>query len=155
MKSKLNTPGLKLAAAPVLVATRPSNTILIDNFNDGTAAGWDHTDLTGVGIFDASSGSYLIQSAVPIAINDPSVGTIESHYKRSLELPRFASGKIRCTVRANTYGTTVGFTIRDNENTESDYGFYGSTSFGTFYIERFEFDKNPDAPQTIIAMAAP
>jgi hypothetical protein len=155
MKRKLTAIGLTLAAATVLAASSPNNTILIDNFNSGNAAGWDHNDFTGVGIFDASSGSYLIESTVPIAIDDPSVGTIESHYKRSLELPRFANGKIRCTVRANTYGTTVGFLIRDNENTESDYGFYGSTSFGTFYIERFEFDKNPDAPQTIIAMAAP
>ena len=47
----------------------------------------------------------------------------------------------------------MGFLLRDNEETESDYGFYGSTSFGTFYIERFEFGAHPEAPQTIIAMA--
>ena len=155
MRHRLTTIGLTLASVIALGAAGPNNTILVDNFNDGNAAGWDQNDFTGVGVFDASSGSYLIESSVPIAIDDPSVGTIESHYERSLELPRFANGKIRCTVRANTYGTTVGFLIRDNENTESDYGFYGSTSFGTFYIERFEFDKNPDAPQTIIAMADP
>ncbi len=73
----------------------------------------------------------------------PNTGTADGI---SLSLPR---------IRANTDGTTIGFLIRDNENTESDYGFYGSTSFGTFYIERFEFDAHPEAPQTIIAMADP
>jgi len=147
--------GLVLATMIALVAASPHSTFLIDNFNDGDAVGWDQNDLTGVGVFDASSGSFVIESATPIAVDDPSVGTIESHWERSLELPRYANGKIRCTVRANTEGTTIGFLIRDNENTESDYGFFGSTSFGTFYIERFEFEKNPDAPQTIIAMADP
>jgi hypothetical protein len=155
MKRKLTAIALTLAAVIVLTAGGPNSTILLDNFNDGDAVGWDQNDLTGVGVFDASSGSYLIETAVPIAIDDPSVGTVESHYERSLELPRFANGTIRCTIRANTDGTTLGFLIRDNENTESDYGFYGSTSFGTFYIERFELDAHPEAPQTIIAMADP
>ncbi len=40
-----------------------------------------------------------------------------------------------------------------NDVTHTDYGFYGSTTFGTFYIERF--DGSQPSPQTIIAMADP
>jgi len=145
--------GLTLVAATVLAAG--GATFLIDDFNDGDADGWDQNDFTGVGIYDASSGSYLIESAIPIPVDDPSVGTIESHWVRSLEIPRFANGTVRGTIRANTDGTTLGFLLRDSEDTESDYGFFGSTSFGTFYIERFEFGAHPEAPQTIIAMADP
>jgi hypothetical protein len=155
MRRKLTSLGLALVAVTVLAAGASRSTILIDNFNDGDAVGWDQNDFTGLGVFDASSGAYVIESSDPIPVDDPSVETIESHWERSLEVPRFANGTLRATVRANTYGTTAGFTIRDNENAESDYGFYGSTSFGTFYIERFEFDAHPEAPQTIIAMADP
>lgn len=144
---------LTLAAATVLAAG--GSAFLIDNFDDGDADGWDQNDFTGVGIYDASSGAYVIESGIPIAVDDPSVGTIESHWLRSLEIPRFANGTVRGTIRANTDGTTLGFLLRDNEDTESDYGFYGSTSFGTFYIERFEFGAHPEAPQTIIAIADP
>lgn len=67
----------------------------------------------------------------------------------------FANGTMRGLIRANTYGTTIGFLFRESHETETDYGFYGSTSFGTFYIERFNLFENPAAPQTIIAMADP
>ena len=141
--------GLTLSAATGLAA---AGTLLIDDFDDGDAAGWDQTDFTGIGIFDASSGEYVMRSAAPIAVTDPSAGTIESHWERS-DSPRFSNGTIRGTVRANTYGTTAGFLMRDHDDPMRDYGFYGSTSFGTFYIERFQLDANP--PQAIIAMADP
>jgi hypothetical protein len=61
---------------------------------------------------------------------------------------------MRGLIRANTDGTTVGFSMRENDDVETAYGFWGSTSFGTFYIDRFDlFD--PNGPQTIIAMADP
>jgi len=147
--------GMSLVAAIALAAG--GNTFLIDDFLDGDAVGWDQNDFTGVGIYDASSGAYEIKSDedLPIPVDDPSAGSIESHWERSLEVPRYASGTVRGTIRANTDGTTCGFLLRDNEGTESDYGFYGSTSFGTFYIERFEFAAHPEAPQTIIAIADP
>jgi hypothetical protein len=150
MKRTSTSIGLTLIAA---TAVASADTFLIDDFADGDAVGWDQNDFTGIGIFDASSGRYVIRSAGAIAVSDPSVGTIESHWLPSLNVPLFGNGRIRGTVRANTYGTTAGFMLRDNENTETDYGFYGSTSFGTFYIERFQLDADP--PQTIIAMADP
>jgi hypothetical protein len=67
----------------------------------------------------------------------------------------FANGTMRGIIRANTDGTTVGFSMRENHEFETAYGFWGSTSFGTFYIDRFDLFSNPDAPQTIIAMADP
>ena len=153
MFRKWMTIGLLLLAATGLAAG--GSTFLFDDFADGDAVGWDQNDFTGVGIYDASSGAYLIESAVPIPVDDPSVGSMESHWERSLDIPKYASGTVRGTIRANTDGTTCGFLLRDREPTESDYGFYGSASFGTFYIERFEFGAHPEAPQTIIAMADP
>jgi hypothetical protein len=144
--------GLTLFAATGLAA---AGTFLLDDFNDGDAVGWDRNDFTGIGIYDASSGEYVIRAGGPIAVDDPSVGTMESHWERSLGAPQFTNGTMRGTVRANTYGTTAGFMLRDSDVTETDYGFYGSTSFGTFYIERFDLNAHPSAPQTIIAMADP
>lgn len=156
MRHELTKIGLTLAAVTVLAAASPNNTVLVDNFNDGNDVGWEHNDMTGgLGTFDASSGAYVISSSAPILVTDPSAGAIESHWVRSLSEHRFGNGTVRGTIRANTDGTTLGFLIRDNDTTESDYGFYGSTSFGTFYIERFELDARPDAPQTILAMADP
>jgi hypothetical protein len=88
-------------------------------------------------------------------VDDPSVGTQDADWARSEDRRKFANGTLRGRVRANTDGTTVGFLLRDSHETESDYGFFGSTSFGTFYIERFEFVAHPEAPQTILAMADP
>lgn len=145
---------LSLVAA-IAIAGDPHSTILIDDFNDGDFVGWDLNDFTGVGVLDASSGSFVIETTAPIPVDDPSVGAIESHWERSASVPRFANGTMRGTVRANTDGTTAGFLLRDNDGTESGYGFYGSTSFGTFYIDRYQFQANPEAPQTILAMADP
>ena len=146
------------ALALTLVATSGlagAGTFLLDNFNDGDAVGWGQNDFTGLGIYDASSGEYSFRTDSPIAVDDPSLGTVESHWERSLGAPEFANGTMRGTVRANTYGTTAGLLLRDDDMTASDYGFYGSTSFGTFYIERYDFYAHPEAPQTIIAMADP
>jgi hypothetical protein len=130
--------------------------ILVDNFNDGDSEGWIETDFTsGRGSFDASSGSYVLSTTEPIPIDDPSVGTLDADWERSEDNPRFANGTVRGIIRANTDGTTVGFLLRDSHDTESDYGFFGSTAFGTFYIERFELVAHPEAPQTILAMADP
>lgn len=132
------------------------STLVIDDFNDGDSEGWLENDFTGGrGMFDASSGSYVLETTEPIPIDDPSVGTLDADWEPSEGVPMLANGTMRGLIRANTYGTTIGFLFRESHETETDYGFYGSTSFGTFYIERFNLFENPDAPQTIIAMADP
>jgi hypothetical protein len=146
---------LAAVAATALAAGDPRRTILVDDFNDGDADGWVETDFTGVGVFYVHKGKYWLETIEPIPIDDPSVGTLDSDWEYSEHRPRFANGTVRGTIRANTYGTTVGFLMRDNHETESDYGFFGSTAFGTFYIERFELQAHPDSPQTILAMADP
>src|SRR5262245_46446834 len=93
--------GLFSLLALVVIAlseATPDGTILIDNFDDGLAANWDQNDFTGCGVFDASSGAYNIRSSCPIAIDDPSAGSIESHWLPSLSAPRFASGTFRATM---------------------------------------------------------
>ena len=146
--------GLTLVAATVLAAG--GSTILVDDFDDGDSAGWLENDFTGGrGSFDASSGAYVLETTEPIPVTDPSVGTLDADWLPSEGVPMFANGTLRGTIRANTFGTTIGFLFRESHETETDYGFYGSTSFGTFYIERFDLLGNPEAPQTIIAMADP
>jgi hypothetical protein len=146
--------GLSLLALTALAAG--GGVIRIDNFNDGDSEGWEENDFTGGrGSFDASSGAYVLSTTEPIPIDDPSVGTLDADWERSENNRRFAHGTMRGIIRANTFGTTVGFLLRENHGeSEHDYGFFGSTSFGTFYIERFDLS-DPDGPQTIIAMADP
>jgi hypothetical protein len=154
MMRKLAAIGLTLAAVIVLAAGDPNSTILVDDFTEGNDAAWEHEDTTlgtawGPGIYDASSGAYHLQSTGFVPVDDPNVGTIDAHWIPSLNAPRYSNGTLRGTFRADTQGTTVGFLLRANEETFTDYGFYGSSSFGTFYIERF------DQSQKIIAMADP
>jgi hypothetical protein len=146
---------LAFTAVAMLSAGDFGPTILIDDFNDGNADGWEELDFTGIGIFHVVRGQYVLETTEPIAIDDPSVGTLDADWVPSEDEPLFANGTIRGTIRANTHGTTVGFLMRDSHATESDYGFFGSTGFGTFYIERFEFGAHPENPQTILAMADP
>jgi hypothetical protein len=157
MFGKLCTLGLALATVTVATAAA-LNSVLIDDFNDGNDDGWSHMDYTegmpwGPAIYDASTGSYTIESAGPVPADDPNVGTIIATWEGSRNRPGFANGVIRGTVRANTPGTTAGLVLRANDEAHTNYGFYGSTSFGTFYIERF--DGSQPNPQTIIAMADP
>ena len=130
--------------------------ILVDDFDDGVSDGWEETDFTfGRGSFDASSGAYVLETTEAIPVDDPFVAALDADWEPSEDELRFANGTVRGTIRANTDGTTVGFLLRDSHETESDYGFFGSTSFGTFYIEHFSLAANPAAPQTILAMADP
>jgi hypothetical protein len=156
MNRKLAAIGVVLAVVTALSAGDFRHTFLIDNFNDGDSEGWEENDFTaGRGSFDASSGKYVLETTEPIPVDDPSVGTIDADWEEAEDNLLFGNGTMRGTIRANTYGTTVGFGMRENHDVETAYGFYGSTTFGTFYIERFSlFD--PEAPgQTIIAMADP
>lgn len=156
MVRKWTAIGLTLVAMTALGAGRGRHTILIDDFNDGVSDGWEETDFTaGRGSFDASSGSYVLKTTEPIPVDDPSVGALDADWELSEDQRRFANGTVCGTIRANTGGTTVGFLLRDSHETESDYGFFGSASFGTFYIEHFNLTANPNAPQTILAMADP
>ena len=134
--------------------------MLIDNFNDGDHEGWTELDFTtpgdgGPAIYDASSGALRVRSAGAIPITDPAAGAMNASWEASRIEPKFGNGVVRGTVRANTEETTAGYLLRANTDpgSDHDYGFFGSSSFGTFYIERF--DLNAASPQTILAMADP
>lgn len=148
----------RVAAGLLLPIAALAGTLLIDDFNDGNDSGWSHFDTTagtawGPATYDASSGAYLLEAAAPVPADDPNAGTIVATWEGARGKPQFADGAVRGTVRANTSGTTAGFILRANDETHTDYGFFGSSSLGTFYIERF--DGSLPAPQTIIAMADP
>src|SRR5262245_26261212 len=131
---------------------------LVDDFNAGNDDGWTRVDFTagvpgGPGSFDASTGAYRLSTAGAVPADDPSVGTVLSTWEGTRGNAAFGNGIVRGKVRANTQGTTAGFLLRasDSPGVEHDYGFFGSSSFGTFYIERFDHVNG----QTIIAMADP
>lgn len=154
MMRKFFTISLALFSVVLLTAAWHGGTILIDDFNDGDAAGWDLNDFTGVGVnYVNPAGEYVLESTVPIPVDDPSVGTVESHWEAAEGRPRFANGTLQGIIRANADGTTVGFTVRDNDDAETGYDFVGSTSLGTFYIDRYDLGADPNAPQTILAVA--
>lgn len=132
----------------------------IDDFNDGDDAGWSHLDFTagqpwGPATYDASSGAFTLQTAGAVPADDPLSGTIVATWEGSRGNEEFGHGVVRAIVRANTPGSTVGLLLRANDTpgSDHDYGFYASSSFGTFYIERFDITQDP--PQTILAMADP
>jgi hypothetical protein len=127
---------------------------LVDDFADGDDAGWTRIDFTGAAAFDAGSGAYRLRTAGPLPPDDPSVGTMAATWDGSADDAAFGHGVVGGTVRANTAGTTAGFYLRGNTtpSEDHDYGFYGSSSFGTFYIERFDITAGG---QTILAMADP
>jgi hypothetical protein len=150
--------GLAFIALVALPAGGPDHTITVDNFNDRDDDGWEHEDFTagmpwGPATYDARSRAYRLESSGFVPVTDPFVGTVDAHWERSVGQPKFSNGTLRGTFRANTDGSTVGFLLRANDEAGTDYGFYGSTSFGTFYIERYDAGADPAAPQTIIAMA--
>src|SRR3954471_14704636 len=152
--------GLAFLCAFLLTAAGGDPSALNDNFNDGDDDGWTHEDFTagmpwGPGIYDASSKAYHLQSTGVVPVTDPNVGTVDANWGGSHENPTFANGTLRGTFRADTEGSTVGFLLRSNDEKGTDYGFYGSTSFGTFYIERYDLSANPSAPPTVIAIANP
>jgi hypothetical protein len=157
MFRKLFLLGVALAISSAVWAAGGHRVIHVDNFNDGDDLGWSHMDLTpqGTAVYDASGGAYLLESTELIPADDLNVGTIIATWEPSRGRRLFANGTVRGKVRANAHGTTAGYLLRANDETHTDYGFYGSTTFGTFYIERFDATTNPDAPQTIIAMADP
>jgi hypothetical protein len=126
--------------------------IFVDDFADGDDAGWTHIDFTGIATFDASSGAYRLRTSDALPPDDPSVGTMAATWEGSRDNPAFGHGIVHGTIRANTEGTTAGYLLRanTNPNEDHDYGFFGSSSFGTFYVERFDIQAGG---QTIIAMA--
>jgi hypothetical protein len=153
MIRKLTFLGLSLIAVTAIAAG--GRAILVDDFNDGDAEGWKEADFTGGrGLFRVRRGAYHLKTTEPIPVDDPSLGTLDADWEFSEDEPLFANGTMRGLIRANTDGTTVGFSLRENHEFETAYGFWGSTSYGTFYIDRFELF-NPDGPQTILAMADP
>ncbi|MEX2139328.1 MAG: hypothetical protein WD894_08710 [Pirellulales bacterium] len=160
MKRMWTAIALMLLAVTALSAGEGRRTILIDNFNDGDSEGWEEFDITCLtgpcrGSFDAGSGEYVLETTEAIPVNEPTVGKLDADWAPAEDNPVFGHGTMRGTIRANTDGTTVGFALRENHEDRIHYGFFGSTSFGTFYIERFSFF-DPDARgQTILAMADP
>jgi hypothetical protein len=156
MKRIATAIGLAFVAVTLLAAGERNRTIPVDDFDDGDAAGWKEADFTGGrGTFFVEDGAYHLETTEPIPVDDPSVGTLDADWEASEDVPLFSNGVMRGTIRANTAGTTVGFSMRENHEFETAYGFWGSASFGTFYIDRFELFANPEAPQTILAMADP
>jgi len=125
---------LSLAAMRGAHAIEP---ILIDDFDDGDDVGWTHVDLTlgtpwGSGTFDATSESYVLQSAGEVGVGQ--LGILVSTWNTSDE-PLFNDGYLRARVRSDTPGTNVKLMLRADADAPTGY-FFGTTEFDEFSFFR-------------------
>lgn len=123
-----------------LVAVVPSSgeTVLFFNdFSDGNDNGWGHVDNTispwGPGVFDASSGSYILETTGTVPENPPGISdTVFSLWDVASD-PRFDNGFLRAKVHANTDGTTFMLLLRVTGG--NGYAFSGDTNFSISRVD--------------------
>jgi protocatechuate 3,4-dioxygenase beta subunit len=115
----------------LVVALAPqaySQTILIDDFDDGNADGWSIIDTTigepwGPGTFDASSGAYHFEGGgLAQAGGDSGLAIV---WDESSD-PTFRDGFVRAKVRSETLGGTAGILLRYSP--DNLYAFFGTTA---------------------------
>lgn len=96
----------------ILATQAFSQTIPIDNFNDG----WSMIDSTvgrpyGPGVFEDRSGAYHLETTGLVPPGTPGGGFLISTLDESSE-PVFSDGWLRTRVRAETEGTLVSLALR-------------------------------------------
>jgi protocatechuate 3,4-dioxygenase beta subunit len=131
--------GLGLLFVAALATQAFSQTILIDDFNDGNADGWTTRDRTvgrpwGPGTFDASSGAYQLEMA-SIAPGTPGRGYLASFWDQSSDSPMFSDGFVRAKVRVETLGSMGLLLLRISGNLDTGgnvYQFGPTTAFNGF-----------------------
>lgn len=117
--------------------------ILIDDFNDGNDKGWTHVDTTvgqpwGPGIYDASSGAYLLQGGSPAPPEDPADGLLLSEADVTDD-PLYNDGHLRFKVRVNEKNTSAFVVLRGDLSTMSGYvmGMNTELDYVRFLIQPF------------------
>jgi protocatechuate 3,4-dioxygenase beta subunit len=131
--------GLGLLLVVALTTHAFTQTILIDDFNDGDADGWTTRDRTvgrpwGPGTFDASSGAYHLEMA-SIAPVTPGRGYLASYWDQSSDSPMFSDGFLRAKVRVETLGSMGLLLLRISGNLDTGanvYQFGPTTAFNGF-----------------------
>jgi PEP-CTERM motif-containing protein len=118
--------------------------IPIDDFDDGNDDGWTHYDFTagqawGPGIYDASSGEYLLQGMGPVPPEDPADGLLFSEWDMSAD-PLFSNGYVRLKIRVNEKNTSAFLLMRTDLSTLSGHLFAVNTELDNFrfFIESYE-----------------
>jgi hypothetical protein len=118
---------LSVGALLAICLPTASQTVLLDNFSSGTDANWTHLDYLAPpsgpfppSTFDASSGAYLIQSAIPLPPL-PVVALTGSAWTQSLTDPQFSQGFLRAIIRVNTTATNIAIGMRLNPSNVSGY----------------------------------
>ena len=134
---------------------RPDSTILVDNFNDGNSDGWSENDFTGGrGSFDASSGSYVLETTEPIPVLDPSVGTLDADWEPSEDSDvrqRHDAGDDPRQHRRHHGRLPAPRESRDRDR----LWILRQHQLRDVLHRGYDLFRDPDAPQTIIAMADP
>ncbi len=124
-----------LVSVLVLITSTASAVTLLDDFGDGDDAGWIRQDsLTsgGPGIFDASSGSYVLSSTSAVPVDRDSLVSI---WEDSSLDPVFANGRLTARVRMDNSNTSVALVMR-SDRTSSAYGFAVNNFFDALIITR-------------------
>ena len=141
--------GLSLFLVTILVTQAFSQTIPIDDFNDG----WSMIDSTvgrpyGPGVFEVRSGAYHLGTTGDVPVGTPGGGFVISTLNESSD-PLFSDGFLRTKVRADTEGTLVSLMLRLSGTLEtglSTYQFQGGPgSNGPFSPSGFgvvKFERN-------------
>ena len=132
---------LSFLLVAALATQASSQTILVDDFNDGNADGWTTFDSTvgqpyGPGTFDASSEAFHLEGGGLVPDRAPIGGDLFSIWDQSSN-PIFSNGLFRTKIRAETDGTLAYLYLRSSDDVESGYLFAATTHLGG----RFGFNK--------------
>ena len=141
---------LSFLLVTALATQASSDTVLIDDFNDGNFDGWTTIDSTagqsyGPGTFDAGSGAYHLEGAGIINEGVRGRGFLASIWDQSSD-PIYSDGFLRATVRAETKGTTASLALRTSGSLETGFNTYlfiaSTADFGIrnggFLVNRIE-----------------
>lgn len=130
------TVGFLLVSSPSM-----SQTVLIDDFNDGNDVGWRRVDSSvnshsnlGEGTFDASSGAYVLKGTTPTPQRER--GALMALWDKSMA-PEYQDGYLRARLSVAT-DTLPWLVLRGNE-TGSDFYLFGADTSGispTFFYNR-------------------
>ncbi len=112
-----------------------SQNTLLDDFEDGDDAGWEHVEAPG--IFEVVNGRYRL--ATPDAIPVGPIGGFVTAKLTASEEPQYSDGYFRAKIHANTMGTSMNMTLRASFNSVGlsfGYNFYANSALGEIGVER-------------------
>jgi protocatechuate 3,4-dioxygenase beta subunit len=154
--------GLGLLLVVALTTQAFSQTILIDDFNDGNADGWTTFDWTvdqpwGPGTFDVGSGALHLEGAGLVPDSGGGYPSVLGARWEPASDPVFTDGFLRAKIMVHELGGAAGIWLRggghiNEPGSGHSYGFFGYTTWngipgnGRFFFGRY--NENASAFET-------